>query len=100
MIKKISISLFCILFVIALVSFIVPSPAKPPQKSGLKTIIIDAGHGGKATGTTGVYSKEKDVCLEIALKVGKKMEEAFPDVKILYTRTTDVYTDNRWRADF
>jgi len=100
MIKKISISLFCVLFVIALVSFIHPLPAKPLQKIGLKTIIIDAGHGGKATGTSGVYSQEKEVCLDIALKLGKKMEEAFPDVKILYTRTTDVYTDNRWRADF
>jgi N-acetylmuramoyl-L-alanine amidase len=70
------------------------------QKAPLRTIIVDAGHGGKATGAKGTFSYEKDICLDIALKLGKKLETEFPDLKILYTRTTDVYTDNRWRADF
>jgi N-acetylmuramoyl-L-alanine amidase len=70
------------------------------QKAPLRTIIVDAGHGGKATGAKGLFSYEKDICLDIALKLGKKLETEFPDLKILYTRTTDVYTDNRWRADF
>ncbi|MBL7696685.1 MAG: N-acetylmuramoyl-L-alanine amidase [Chitinophagaceae bacterium] len=70
------------------------------QKAQLRTIIVDAGHGGKATGAKGTYSYEKDICLDIALKLGKKLETEFPDLKILYTRTTDAYTDNRWRADF
>lgn len=70
------------------------------QKALLRTIIVDAGHGGKATGAKGTFSYEKDICLDIALKLGKKLETEFPDLKILYTRTTDVYTDNRWRADF
>ncbi len=101
MIKKISISLICTLFVIALVSFIDPSPKKKAQKPpGLKTIIIDAGHGGRDNGTKGKYSFEKDICLDIALKLGKKLEEAFPDLIVLYTRTTDTYPTNPWRADF
>lgn len=70
------------------------------QRSSIKTIIVDAGHGGRATGAKGTFSYEKDICLAIALKLGKKLEETFPDVKVLYTRKTDVYTDNRWRADF
>lgn len=70
------------------------------QKAQLRTIIVDAGHGGKAAGAKGLFSYEKDICLDIALKLGKKLETEFPDLKILYTRTTDVYTDNRWRADF
>jgi N-acetylmuramoyl-L-alanine amidase len=70
------------------------------QKAALRTIIVDAGHGGKATGAKGDYSYEKNICLDIALKLGKKLEEEFPEMKILYTRTTDAYTDNRWRADF
>lgn len=70
------------------------------QKAPLRTIIVDAGHGGKAAGAKGIYSYEKDICLDIALKLGKKLETEFPELKILYTRTTDVYTDNRWRADF
>lgn len=70
------------------------------QKATIRTIIIDPGHGGKATGAKGNYSLEKDICLDVALKLGKKLEQEFPEIKILYTRTTDVYTDNRWRADF
>jgi N-acetylmuramoyl-L-alanine amidase len=70
------------------------------QKAQLRTIIVDAGHGGSIPGAKGAFSYEKDICLDIALKLGKKLEAEFPDMKILYTRTTDVYTDNRWRADF
>lgn len=99
MMKKISI-LLCSSFVIALLSFLPPTGKKPLQIKGIKTIIVDAGHGGRAAGTSGAYSKEKDICLDIALLLGKKLEEAFPDVKILYTRTKDVDVDNRWRADF
>lgn len=77
------------------------TPIPPPQqKTGLRTIIIDAGHGGSATGAKGDFSMEKDICLDIALKLGKKLETAFPDIRILYTRTEDVTTPNKWRADF
>lgn len=99
MIKKISIAVF-VCFALALVSFLPKKKAKPVQVKGLKTIIVDAGHGGRAAGTSGAYSKEKDICLDIALKLGKKLEEAYPDVKVLYTRTKDIDVDNRWRADF
>lgn len=96
--KHFSIFFFCL-------SAIILSPfasliSSAQQKSQLRTIIVDAGHGGKATGAKGTYSYEKDLCLDIALKLGKKLEEEFPDIKVLYTRTKDVDTDNRWRADF
>jgi len=100
MMKKISLTALSTFCLIALVSFIRPTETKAPLQRGLKTIIVDAGHGGYKKGTSGKYSDEKDVCLDIALKLGKKLEEAFPDVKILYTRTKDVHVDNRWRADF
>ena len=80
--------------------FFTASNTAAQQKAPLRTIIVDAGHGGKATGAKGTFSYEKDICLDIALKLGKKLETEFPDLKILYTRTSDVYTDNRWRADF
>ena len=94
--------LYVIAFLLIAISFIaaVEKPQPIQQKQGLRTIIIDAGHGGSASGAKGTYSYEKDICLAVALKLGKKMEEACPDLKILYTRTTDAYTDNRWRADF
>jgi N-acetylmuramoyl-L-alanine amidase len=76
-----------------------PAPA-PEKVRRIKTIIIDAGHGGRDVGARGAYSYEKNICLAIALKVGKKMEEAFPDLKILYTRTNDSYPAIKARADF
>ena len=85
------------------ITFISSFNVKPDsvfQKTVIKTIIIDAGHGGKDNGARGDYSFEKDICLDIAMKLGKKMEDEFPDIKILYTRTTDVYPAIKARADF
>jgi N-acetylmuramoyl-L-alanine amidase len=81
----------------------VPSPPKPL----LHTIIIDPGHGGIDPGTHGLFSKEKDVALEIALKLGKALQREYPDLNIVYTRTTDLLPGNcktirdaiRYRAD-
>jgi len=61
-------------------------------------IVIDAGHGGKDPGTSGKYSKEKDIALKIALKFGKYVEENFPEVKVIYTRKTDVFVELYRRA--
>jgi len=65
----------------------------------LKTVVIDAGHGGKDGGAPGRKSKEKDIALAIALKLGTYIEENIPDVKVIYTRTTDVFVDLNVRAD-
>ncbi len=71
-----------------------------PVKTGkaIKTVVIDAGHGGKDSGCLGVHSKEKEVALSIALKLGKMIEENFPDVKVVYTRKTDVFIELHNRA--
>lgn len=55
------------------------------------TVVIDAGHGGKDPGTHGMYVKEKDVALKIALKVGYYIEKNCPGVKVVYTRKDDRY---------
>jgi N-acetylmuramoyl-L-alanine amidase len=80
--------------------FVVISTLQAQQKAVLKTIIVDAGHGGKDNGARGSYSVEKDICLDVALKLGKKLEETFPDIKVLYTRKTDTYPELKARADF
>jgi N-acetylmuramoyl-L-alanine amidase len=67
----------------------------PPQKPQLRTIVIDPGHGGFDPGTHGLIAKEKDIALAIALKLGKALQKAFPDVRIVYTRTTDVMPGNK-----
>lgn len=65
---------------------------------GIKTVVIDAGHGGHDGGCQGSYSNEKDVALAISLKLGKYIEENFKDVKVIYTRTTDVFVKLDERA--
>lgn len=99
MMKKIFL-LSLVLFSITLISSFKVKPGSAYQKPSIKTIIIDAGHGGQDNGARGDYSFEKDICLDIALRLGKKMEQEFPDIKILYTRTTDVYPAIKARADF
>ncbi|WP_345955638.1 N-acetylmuramoyl-L-alanine amidase [Mucilaginibacter sp. PAMB04168] len=65
----------------------------------LKTIVIDAGHGGKAAGALGAYSMEKNVTLALALKLQKAVQKELKDVNVIMTRTTDVFVPNRSRAD-
>ena len=69
------------------------------QKDG-KTfkVVIDAGHGGKDPGCLGAYTKEKDVALNIALKTGKLISDNCPNVKVIYTRNTDVFVELYRRA--
>lgn len=57
----------------------------------IKTVVIDAGHGGRDPGTSGRKYREKDIALSIALKVGHYIEEYVPGVKIIYTRDDDNY---------
>lgn len=62
------------------------------------TVTIDPGHGGNAPGTVGKHAKEKELTLDIALKLGKYIESQMPDVKVVYTRKTDVFLALEERA--
>lgn len=61
------------------------------QEYKIKTIVIDAGHGGRDGSTRGLYSTEKDVALKTALHLGAAIEANMKDVKVIYTRSTDVF---------
>ena len=63
------------------------------------TLVIDAGHGGTDHGAPGVYSKEKDLTLKYALAFGRYIEDNCPDVRVVYTRKTDVFLTLAGRAD-
>lgn len=72
----------------------IPSFSQAPKK--LKTIIVDAGHGGHDGGATGQYenslrSKEKDVTLAISKKLVAELKKQLPELTIIPTRTTDIY---------
>lgn len=93
--KKIS----CILFILS-VCFLVSSfglPTKPAFT--VRTVVIDPGHGGKDPGCHGNKYKEKDVALAVALKLGNYIEENMKDVKVVYTRKTDVFVELQERAE-
>ena len=71
---------------------------KDDPKRKVRTIVIDPGHGGKDPGCNGVSCKEKDVSLAVALKFGKLIEENIKDVKVIFTRKTDVFVELEDRA--
>jgi N-acetylmuramoyl-L-alanine amidase len=72
---------------------------KPVQKAKLKKIIIDAGHGGHDVGAGGKYSKEKDISLAVALKLGKLIQSQMPDLEVVLTRTSDIYQSPPTKAN-
>lgn len=63
------------------------------------TLVIDAGHGGHDSGAKGAFSYEKDINLNVALAFGRYVERNCPDVKVVYTRKTDVFIPLHKRAD-
>ena len=65
----------------------------------VKKIVIDPGHGGKDPGTHGDISREKDVALDISLKLGKIFEEYLPEVEVIYTRNGDSFPELAERAE-
>jgi N-acetylmuramoyl-L-alanine amidase len=84
-----------------MLAFLLPvlglSMEDPPK--GIRTVVIDAGHGGRDPGAVGKRAKEKDLALAIALKTGQYIEENVPDVKVIYTRKKDVFVGLMERAE-
>lgn len=62
-------------------------------------VVIDAGHGGHDPGAVGRISKEKNINLKVALKLGRQIEQNCPDVKVIYTRKRDVFIPLNRRAE-
>ena len=71
-------------------------PVENPNGFIINTVVIDAGHGGKDPGTA--KGKEKTYALDIALKLGKKITKAYPEVNVIYTRDKDVFIPLHERA--
>ena len=68
------------------------------QSQKIQTVVIDAGHGGKDAGAVGKKSKEKDITLAVAKKTGEYIKKKYPDVKVVYTRSKDVFVELIERA--
>ena len=95
MVKKVQ---YYFLLLALAVSFSAHIPFNRGGVNNVKIIVIDPGHGGKDPGCQGVTHKEKDISLAVALKLGKFIEEHMKDVKVIYTRTTDVFVELEDRA--
>lgn len=76
--------------------FCLVAMAAPKQRY---TLVIDAGHGGKDAGACANKVKEKDINLSVALAFGRYVERNCPDVRVIYTRKTDVFIPLHQRAD-
>lgn len=90
---------FCLTMLLS--SLTIPTLAQTPKK--LRTIVVDAGHGGSDAGATGQYenslrSKEKDVTLAISLKVVAELKRQLPELNVVPTRTTDIYQNPNEKA--
>lgn len=86
------------LYIVLFVAFL-PTVAWSNAEKRNFTLVIDAGHGGHDAGAVGAYSKEKDINLRVALAFGKLVEENCHNVKVVYTRKTDVFIPLQRRAD-
>jgi len=95
MTKQIFYPLFLCVFALPVQSFVPKYKINESLKSPIRTVIIDPGHGGSFTGAEGLTSLEKDVSLEVALKFGAALQAAFPELKVVYTRTTDANAGNK-----
>lgn len=88
-----------IIIYISVLLFAVPASAM--TEGGQFVVVLDAGHGGKDPGAVGSSSsnREKDINLAIALEVGRLLKANCPDVKLVYTRSTDVFIELGRRAE-
>ena len=62
------------------------------------TVVIDPGHGGRDPGAVGANSLEKNIVLAVGLKLGELIRNNHPDVRVIYTRSTDVFVPLHERA--
>lgn len=88
--------------VCAMVWFVVCGSAEAPGTlpySGIRTVVIDAGHGGKDPGALGKNHYEKHITLAVAKEVKRIMEREMPQIKVVLTRDTDVFIELHKRGE-
>lgn len=87
------------LLLLAITVLNVSGSERPRSGTKVSVVVIDPGHGGKDPGTHGKSLREKEVALQISLRLGNYIEKKMPDVKVIYTRKDDRYIDLNERAE-
>jgi N-acetylmuramoyl-L-alanine amidase len=103
--RRLPLKLFLIIAIVLSAGLLLLASTMPNSTAtpAVKRVVIDAGHGGKDPGNlgTGRYKvTEKTIALNVSLQVGKYIEEAFPDVEVLYTRDDDTFVPLHERTKF
>lgn len=80
-----------ILFFLFFIGGVVRAQGVKQDQIKIRTVVLDAGHGGHDSGAAYGGILEKDITLNVVLKLGKMISEAYPDVRVVYTRSTDVF---------
>ena len=89
---------FFLFFLILICIIISQNDVQSQNGKKITSVVIDAGHGGKDPGAVGKKSKEKDITLKIAKMTGDYIKKNCPDVKVIYTRSSDVFVSLLRRA--
>ena len=87
------------LIIFLLLLLCAPLAVQADEDAGKFVLVIDAGHGGHDPGAVGAISKEKNINLNVALAFGRLVESNCADVKVIYTRKTDVFLPLQRRVD-
>ncbi|QSE97744.1 N-acetylmuramoyl-L-alanine amidase family protein [Fulvivirga lutea] len=97
--KRKNVKNIAIVAVLLAITLLTSSTSLRKSDFKIKTVVIDAGHGGHDPGTHGQFSEEKDIALDVAMKVGGYIKEYLPDVKVIYTRDADKFIELEQRAN-
>lgn len=95
----IALSSFLLLVTLSLYSFAAPPDSAQTTGYRFKTIVIDAGHGGKDPGTHGLHANEKTVALQIAKKLRAAIQDQMPGVNTVMTRADDTFIPLNTRSE-
>ena len=98
-IKPYFLKIFIPILILFFIQNIVCSQEDDVKNYKIRTVVIDPGHGGQDPGALGSRVKEKDIVLAISLKLGAYIQEYFPEIKVIYTRSEDVFIPLHERAE-